>query len=568
MEPKFARERGHEEDHFELPVNENLKCSICLNVLNNPKSCRNNQHYFCFGCIGQHLENSHTCPECMEELTPATLVEPPRVLLNMILALRIKCNHSARGCPEYVQLDRLQNHVDQCGFGPMTCGNEGCGAIVNRSDKVRHETELCNFRTIECSGCEKLKKEVDELKRNQEIAKKNTEERKEILLKNREKWMTSKKKLIKSRKKWMTSKEIWKEKWLKWKMENQLKMKEGVKRALKEGACKIEEIFDVQVDSAPLAQNTQSSKPHIFLSPQSHCPRINFDVILMGGEATDGKVLNSVEMYTSKEGQWIDLPPMVIPRASASSVVHENEVIVTGGKTNLDTSKEAKTEPTDSIEILNLESRPLKWEISYAKLPCPLAGHQTFIYKGKLLVVSSKMIFQILLSPDHEVKELYKLDELRSPFKTELVNEKIFIFQDNYPSRAVLVYDLLANECREMPCLPVIVWGMSTVVCGDKIILLGGRKKFVTGNRMQSIQNSDDVIVYDTETGESEILPAMKHPRSGSTAVFKDDVIVVMAGYFNSVELFDIRANSWHALRAFKKKRHNATAIVPPVRIT
>ena len=504
----------------------------------------------------------------MEELTPATLVEPPRVLLNMILALRIKCNHSARGCPEYVQLDRLQNHVDQCGFGPASCGNEGCGAIVNRSDKVRHETELCNFRTIECSGCEKLKKEVDELKRNQEIAKKNTEEKeRNFVEKQRE--MDDKQKEIDKKQREMDDKQRDMERKMVEMMENQLKMKEAVKRALKEGACKIEEIFDVQVDSAPLAQNTQSSKPHIFLSPQSHCPRINFDVILMGGEATDRKVLNSVEMYTSKEGQWIDLPPMVIPRASASSVVHENEVIVTGGKTNLDTSKEAKTEPTDSIEILNLERRPLKWEISYAKLPCPLSGHRTFIYKGKLLVVSSMMIFQISLSPDHEVKELYKLDELRSPFKTELVSEKIFIFQcENYPSRAVLVYDLLANECREMPCLPVIVWGMSTVVCGDKIIVLGGRKKFVTTNRMPDIRNSDDVIVYDTETGESEMLPAMKHPRNGGTAVLKDDVIVVMAGYFNSVELFDIRTNSWHALRAFKENRHNATAIVPPVRIT
>ena len=89
----------------------------------------------------------------------------------------------------------------------------------------------------------------------------------------------------------------------------------------------------------------------------------------------------------------------------------------------------------------------------------------------------------------------------------------------------------------------------------------------MTEDRRQDIQDSDDVIVYDTETGESEILPAMKHPRSGSTAVLKDDVIVVMAGYLNSVELFDIRTNSWQALRAMKENRHNATAVVSPVRI-
>ena len=161
------------------------------------------------------------------------------------------------------------------------------------------------------------------------------------------------------------------------------------------------------------------------------------------------------------------------------------------------------------------------------------------------------------------------LKELKSPFRAELVNEKIFIFQyNNYTRQAALVYDLLANECREMPCLPVIVSGMSTVVCGDKIILLGERKKFVAEGRRQEIQDSDDVIVYDTETGESEMLPAMKHPRSDGTAVLEDDVIVVMAGYFNSVELLDIRTNSWQALRAMKENRHNATAVVSPVRIT
>ena len=166
---KFARHRGFEEERFELPVSENFKCSICLNVLNNPKSCGNNQHYFCSGCINEHLKNSHTCPLCMEELTPATLVQPPRVLLNCILELRIKCIHSQRGCPEHVQLGRLLNHVDECGFAPAQCENEGCGAEVNRFEKAYHETELCKFRKVECYGCGKLMKQVEELRENQRI---------------------------------------------------------------------------------------------------------------------------------------------------------------------------------------------------------------------------------------------------------------------------------------------------------------------------------------------------------------------------------------------------------------
>ena len=556
MESKFARERGHEEDHFELPVNENLTCSICLNVLNNPKSCRNNQHYFCFGCIGQHLENSHTCPKCMEELTPATLVEPPRVLLNMILALRIKCNHRARGCPKYVQLDKLQNHVDHCGFGPATCGNEGCGMDVNRSDKVRHETELCKFRTILCSGCGELKKQVEELKRKQEMAKKNSEEiqtkmvEKQREMEEKQKEIDEKQREMDEKQREMNEKQKEVDRNIAAVMESQLKIKE----ALKDGACKIGKIFDdLQLDSLP-ARNP----------PQNLGSRINYDIIIMGGSGDfDEKITNSVEFFSCKEGRWIDLPPLVVPRLLASSVVYKNQVIVSGGRTNLDTSKDANTEPTDSIEILNLERCPLKWEISYAKLPCPLSYHQTFIYKGKLLVVSSEMICQVSLSPPQGFDKLYDPDEFRFMSNAELVNEKIYIFhgKSSYPQR-VLIYDLLVKECRAMPRLPFAVWNMSTAVFGEKIILLGGKKE-----EFRSECDTGDVIIYDTQTGESEMLPAMKHARSFSAAVLRDDVIVVIGGYYNSVEFYDFRTNTWHAVKATKKFRYQATAVVSPVNI-
>ena len=162
-------ESGFDENRFEdsVGVSENFKCSICLNVLNNPKSCRNNEHYFCFGCIGEHLKNSHTCPECMEELTPETLGTPPRVLLNCISELRIKCDYVERGCSDPVQLGRLQNHLDQCGFAPVTCGNDGCEMQVNTKDRIHHETELCEFRRVPFAEYAELKAQVLEMEREQ-----------------------------------------------------------------------------------------------------------------------------------------------------------------------------------------------------------------------------------------------------------------------------------------------------------------------------------------------------------------------------------------------------------------
>ncbi len=40
-------------------------------------------------------------------------------------------------------------------------------------------------------------------------------------------------------------------------------------------------------------------------------------------------------------------------------------------------------------------------------------------------------------------------------------------------------------------------------------------------------QTLNDVIMYDTETGRSERLPALNHKRSGHSAVIMHDVIVV-----------------------------------------
>jgi hypothetical protein len=251
----------------------------------------------------------------MDELTPETLVQPPRVLLNCILELRIKCGYSNRGCPQRIQLGQLQNHVDQCGFAPAKCENEGCGAEVNKCEKVRHETELCKFRKVECYGCGELKKEMQELRRSQEKANKNIEE-KQREMDEKQKEMDRKMVVM---------------------MENQLRIKEGVKEmriAMVSSLDKMESILnDAQIDSPP-TQGARASKPHVVRSPRQFGFPINHDVIIMGGKMTDEKITNSVEKFCCKEGKWIDLAPMIVPRQSASSVVFDNQVIVSGGYTN------------------------------------------------------------------------------------------------------------------------------------------------------------------------------------------------------------------------------------------
>jgi hypothetical protein len=84
-------------------------------------------------------------------------------LKNILSELKIKCDYNERGCPGYVRLGNLQNHVERCGFGPVMCGNEACEMVVNKKDKVIHERELCLFR-MNSLDWKAIKASQDEIK--------------------------------------------------------------------------------------------------------------------------------------------------------------------------------------------------------------------------------------------------------------------------------------------------------------------------------------------------------------------------------------------------------------------
>ena len=145
---------GYDDERFESIVNQNFHCLICYNVLKDPVMCRRNEHFFCRGCITEHLRrNSHRCPTCADELTVETLQDVPRVVKNYLNELSIRCDHSDRGCRELVQLQNLQRHVAECGFSPIVCGNQGCGETISKRDRTYHESELCQIRKLKCHNC-------------------------------------------------------------------------------------------------------------------------------------------------------------------------------------------------------------------------------------------------------------------------------------------------------------------------------------------------------------------------------------------------------------------------------
>ena len=154
--------RGYDESRFIPPVPRDLRCCICHDVLNDPRLCHDKEHQFCLSCITQHLSNSPTCPECREDLTPETLKQPQRFLKNRLAELKIKCDYVERGCEHHPELGNLQDHVNQCGFAPVTCAN--CKTEINRKDKYKHDKSSCQLGGAKCLDCGNIKAGQDDMK--------------------------------------------------------------------------------------------------------------------------------------------------------------------------------------------------------------------------------------------------------------------------------------------------------------------------------------------------------------------------------------------------------------------
>ncbi|XP_046841957.1 E3 ubiquitin-protein ligase NRDP1-like, partial [Xenia sp. Carnegie-2017] len=150
-------ESGYDESRFQIPVDENFRCSICLNVVKDPRMCQHNEHIFCRSCIEEHLRvNAQRCPQCQDHLTVATLL-PARFVNNLISKFKISCDYANRGCPEFINVEDLERHVENCGFAPVLCSNERCDKEINKRDKIKHETELCEYRKTASHYFEEIK---------------------------------------------------------------------------------------------------------------------------------------------------------------------------------------------------------------------------------------------------------------------------------------------------------------------------------------------------------------------------------------------------------------------------
>ncbi|XP_054155533.1 E3 ubiquitin-protein ligase TRIM62-like [Oppia nitens] len=95
-----------------------IKCGICLGVLNKPLVNQCCQQSYCDYCIHEWIKTSKTCPNCRKSLTVKKLFPAPRFSVNLIERLDIYCDFRDDGCLNVCKLSALNQHLNSCLFNP------------------------------------------------------------------------------------------------------------------------------------------------------------------------------------------------------------------------------------------------------------------------------------------------------------------------------------------------------------------------------------------------------------------------------------------------------------------
>ena len=563
--PTQQKKYGYDDSRFERYVDEHFHCSICYNVLKDPRMCRND-HAFCLDCITEHLKvNSQTCPECNEHLTVDTL-RRPRLLNNYLSKLKINCDHASRGCPEFICVENLESHVESCGFSPVICSNENCGMEINKQDKDHHENEVCEYRKVKCQDCGKMQEvvgrleksliEVDrkvetasnEMRRNHVDMKKIVGDLEETLV-GMNRMVNEKVEAVQ-----ITQNEI--------KQEHH-EVKKEVKD-VKENLSKVnKDVDEVKVMMSQVLEKLNMLEHFNKLpSPTEGMLNTPKEDILIAGGISDR---TGTEIFSWEKNGWFKVSRMNEKHGEASLFIHKDQLFVVGG------------EWSKTIETLDLSVLPLKWKKFPGKLPYACGLHQTIVHQERVFHIGgynydeceqSNVISELQLTSPYNVKELCRMPEPRGCHGAEIFEDKVLILgggkslscKDNLDS--VVEFDVKTNQCKEMPPLPRLLSSMATVQWRDQVVVLGGQDK--------NSEVLNDVFMYDCKTGKITVLPSMLEKRWGCCAVITGNTIVVMGGVnerlerLKSVECFTMGGSKWEYLPAMNKTRSYAVAEVLP----
>ena len=111
-------------------------CGICQDVLNKPVVTQCCRQSYCEDCIEEWLKVHDKCPNDRKPLTIEVVSEVPRLVINIIDKMQIRCDNSDRGCPEVTTIGTKDDHYKICLYNK--CKTCGCDRMSNEHNCVAY----------------------------------------------------------------------------------------------------------------------------------------------------------------------------------------------------------------------------------------------------------------------------------------------------------------------------------------------------------------------------------------------------------------------------------------------
>ena len=101
-----------------------LLCSLCKNVLMDPRVCSSCGTACCKECVDDWETKDCKCPGGCQDFK---FNKASKFLRNWLEKLKMKCKFQLQGCEETLKYQEVEEHQGLCAFRPWTCENVECG---------------------------------------------------------------------------------------------------------------------------------------------------------------------------------------------------------------------------------------------------------------------------------------------------------------------------------------------------------------------------------------------------------------------------------------------------------
>ena len=133
---------------------EDLSCSICLNVIQQPQMVNCCEKLFCDKCLMKWKEKNNSCPCCRNQ--DFTHMEM-QTTVRKVESLQVYCPNSQHGCQAILAIRDCELHLfpdnpDGCLYATLLCPN-GCGKDIFRASLDKHCNTDCPKRQETCPHC-------------------------------------------------------------------------------------------------------------------------------------------------------------------------------------------------------------------------------------------------------------------------------------------------------------------------------------------------------------------------------------------------------------------------------